>query len=135
MSDAPKRLLIIDDEKDVSEVLKFKFEKLGFQVQLSFDGLEGFQKALLFKPHCILLDIRMPREDGLTFLRKLRAYRDGDPALQSNLRKTPVIVLTAARDSMKSLFQVEGISDYLEKPYDFEVLKGRIEQSIESSKV
>ncbi len=135
MSDAAKRLLIIDDEKDVSEVLKFKFEKLGFQVQLSFDGLEGFQKASIFKPHCILLDIRMPREDGLTFLRKLRAYRDEDPEIQTSLRKTPVIVLTAASESMKSLFQMEGISDYLEKPYDFEVLTNRIEKSIEGPKV
>jgi DNA-binding response OmpR family regulator len=128
MPDSPKRILIIDDEKDVCEVLKVKFERTGFQVQVAYDGADGYAKALIFKPHGIILDVRMPREDGLTFLRKLRAYRDDDPELQSRLRNTPVIVLTAASPHMKSLFQTEGISEYMEKPFDFEVLKARLLQ-------
>ena len=128
MSDTPKRILIVDDEKDVCEVLKVKFEKAGFQVELACDGMEGYAKAITFKPYCILLDVRMPREDGLTFLRKLRAHRDEDPQLESHLRHMPVIVLTAASPHMKSLFQAEGITDYIEKPFDFDVLKEKIQR-------
>lgn len=134
MPDAPKRILIIDDEKDVCEVLKFKFEKAGFQAQIAFDGFDGEQKVASFNPHCILLDIRMPREDGLTFLRKLRAYRDDDPEKQGRIRQIPVIVLTAASPHMKSLFQAEGISDYIEKPFDFMVLKEKVLQVIPVTK-
>jgi CheY-like chemotaxis protein len=123
-----KRILIVDDEKDVCEVLRAKFEKAGYEIQMAHDGLEGYQKTLSFKPHCILLDIRMPKEDGLSFLRKLRSYRDEDSDVQTNLRHTPVIVLTAASQHMKSLFQAEGISDYIEKPFDFDVIKERVKQ-------
>jgi two-component system, OmpR family, response regulator VicR len=128
MPDASKRILIVDDEKDVCEVLRFKFEKAGFQVQTAFDGVDGSEKVVRFEPHCILLDIRMPREDGLTFLRKLRAYREEDSDKQTRIRQIPVIVLTAASPHMKSLFQAEGISDYMEKPFDFTVLKDKVLQ-------
>lgn len=126
MPDASKRILIVDDEKDVCEVLRFKFEKAGFQVLTAFDGVDAYDKLVSFDPHCILLDIRMPREDGLTFLRKLRAFRDDDPDKQRRIRQMPVIVLTAASPHMKSLFQAEGISDYIEKPFDFEILKEKV---------
>ncbi len=126
MPEAFKKILIIDDERDICEVLKAKFEKSGFQVSMAFDGAEGYSKTLALKPDCILLDIRMPKEDGLTCLRKLRSYRHDDLDEESRVRRTPVIVLTGAGEHMKSLFTVEGISGYMEKPYDFDILREKI---------
>ena len=118
-----KRILVVDDEKDVCEILKVKLEKQGFHVALAYDGTEALIKLLEYRPQCVLLDIRMsPGDDGLTFLRKVRAYRDEDSDIQQLIRKTPVIVMTAASGQMKPLFQQEGISGYLEKPYDFNAL-------------
>lgn len=126
MPSEPNKLLIVDDEKDICEILKTKFEKSGFNISLAFDGLEAYQKTLALQPHCILLDIRMPREDGLSFLRKIRSFRHEDLDFESKIRKIPIVVLTGAGDQMKPLFQLEGIADYLEKPFDFEILKERV---------
>ncbi len=122
-----KRILVIDDERDLCAILKVKLEKQGFVISLAHDGLEGLTKVIEFRPDCILLDVRMsPGEDGLTFLRKLRSFRDDDTDLERNIRRTPVIVLTAASPQMQPIFQQEGISAYIEKPYDSDVLKERI---------
>ncbi len=125
-----KRVLVVDDEKDVCEILKVKLQKQGFHVDLAFDGTHALIKTLEYRPHCVLLDIRMsPGDDGLTYLRKLRSFRDEDPDLQREIRKTPVIVMTAASAQMQPLFQQEGISGYLEKPYDSEALLQLIQKA------
>ena len=122
-----KRILVIDDERDVCAILKIKLEKQGFHVAVAHEGAEGMMKVIEYRPHCILLDVRMsPGEDGLTFIRKLRHFRDDDTDLERDIRRIPVIVLTAASNQMKPLFQQEGISAYIEKPYDSDVLKEQI---------
>lgn len=122
-----KRILVIDDERDVCAILKIKLEKQGFHVAVAYEGIEGLSKVIEYRPDCILLDVRMsPGEDGLTFLRKLRSFRDEDIDLERNVRRIPVIVLTAASNQMQPLFQQEGISAYIEKPYDSEALKEQI---------
>ena len=126
-----KNLLIIDDEKDLCDVIKSKFEGVGFNVILEYNGGAGFQQVQKAKPDCILLDIRMPDEDGLTFLRRLRSYRDNDPEQEKMIRQTPVIVLTAAGKGMRSLFEVEGISDFVEKPFDTAELVDRVTRAIQ----
>jgi CheY-like chemotaxis protein len=127
-----KRILVVDDEKDACEILKVTLERQGFHVALAFDGTQGLIKTIAYRPHCILLDIRMsPGDDGLTFLRKLRAFRDDDTDLQRDIRRTPVIIMTAASGGqMQSLFEQEGISGYTEKPYDTEVIKQLIQKAI-----
>ncbi len=133
MAETPKkRVLVIDDERDICEILKVKLQNLGFDVLFAHDGSEGLKKVLEGKPDCILLDIRMsPGEDGLTFLRKLRSYRDEeDSAVQGRVRRTPVIILTAASAQMQPLFQQEGINGYVEKPFDAEVLKNLLLKAI-----
>ena len=122
-----KRILVIDDERDLCAILKVKLEKQGFLISLAHEGAEGLTKAIEFRPDCILLDVRMsPGEDGLTFLRKLRSFRDEDADLEYQIRRIPVIVLTAASSQMQPIFRQEGISDYIEKPYDSDALKERI---------
>jgi CheY-like chemotaxis protein len=128
MPESQKCLLIIDDEDDVCQIVKEKFEQLGYTVLTANDGAEGYRKTEEGKPDCVLLDIRIPGgEDGLTYLRRLRAYRHDDLQEQARIRKTPVIVLTGAGMTMQSLFEIEGIKAFIEKPFDLANLQAKIE--------
>ena len=128
MSENKKRILVIDDEDDVCQMIKEKFSSLGYEVLMAFDGVEGFQKTREDKPDCVLLDIRIPKgEDGLTYLRELRSYRDDDLQEQTRVRETPVIILTGAGASMRALFESVGISGFIEKPFDIADLHKQIQ--------
>lgn len=85
------------------------------------DGLEGLKKVKAEKPDLILLDILMPRMDGFTFLLELRK--------DEKAHNIPVIVLTA-KEMMQDLFKMEGISDYLVKPFEAEDLLARVQKYI-----
>ncbi len=129
MSEDKRAILIIDDEDDVRQIVKEKFTSLGFTVLAAADGGEGFKQTEEGKPDCVLLDIRIPKgEDGLTYLRKLRSYRNDNLQEQARVRKTPVIVLTGAGASMQALFELEGISGFVEKPFDLANLQSKIER-------
>ena len=128
MADKKKCILVIDDEDDVCQIIKEKFELLGYKVLTALDGAEGFQRTEEGKPDIVLLDIRIPKgEDGLTYLRKLRSYRHDDLQEQTRIRKTPVIMLTGAGATMQPLFELEGISGFIEKPFDLANLQGKVE--------
>lgn len=80
-------------------------------------------------PDVILLDIRMPEEDGYTFLRKLRSFRHAeDLTKQEIIRKISVIVVTGVGEGMKALFEQERISAYITKPIDSAALRKLIEE-------
>ena len=128
MSENIKRILVIDDEDDVCQMIREKFSSLGYEVLIAFDGVEGLQKTREDKPDCVLLDIRIPKgEDGLTYLRELRSYRDDDLQEQTRVRETPVIILTGAGASMQALFESVGISGFIEKPFDIADLHKQIQ--------
>ena len=128
MSENKKRILVIDDEDDVCQMIREKFSSLGYEVLIAFDGVEGLQKTREDKPDCVLLDIRIPKgEDGLTYLRELRSYRDDDLQEQTRVRETPVIILTGAGASMRALFESVGISGFIEKPFDIADLHKQIQ--------
>ena len=126
MTEPPKRILIIDDEPELCEMMNAQLKNSGFEFIQAYDGDGGFQAVVRENPDCILLDVRMPRQDGLTFLRKFRSYRDDDFDKQRRVRSIPVIVLTAAGDNMRALFETEGIKDYITKPFDIHIIKARI---------
>ena len=129
MSEDKKTILIVDDEDDVCQIVKEKFGSLGYTVVTASDGSEGFKRTEESKPDCVLLDIRIPKgEDGLTYLRKLRSYRHDNLQEQARVRKTPVVVLTGAGASMQSLFELEGISGFIEKPFDLTNLQSKVER-------
>ncbi len=127
MPESKKRLLIVDDEPGICDLLKIKFQHEGLEVFIAYEGAEGFEKALKEKPDCVLLDIRIPNgQDGLTFLRRARSYRSDDSKEQNRMRNLPVIILTATGDGMRPLFELEGVSDFIEKPFDSKDLKNRV---------
>lgn len=104
----PKKILIVDDEKVLAELLSSKIEQAGFSTIVAHDGEEGLRKALTERPSLILLDIVMPKMDGIKVLKKLREDPWG--------KTVPVIVLTnlnTAETVEKSL--ASGVYDYLVK--------------------
>ncbi len=104
-----KKILVVDDEMELIELVKIRLESDGHEVIIANSGLDGLSKAAIESPDLIILDIGMAEMDGYTMLQKLRE----DEALKD----TPVIMLTAYA-KMKSLFEMEGISDYIVKPFD-----------------
>jgi CheY-like chemotaxis protein len=133
MAEKKKCILIVDDEDDVCQIVKEKFDHLGYKVLTANDGAEGYQKNEEGKPDCVLLDIRIPKgEDGLTYLRKLRSYRHDDLEEQTRIRKTPVVVLTGAGATMQALFELEGISGFIEKPFDLANLQSKVEHILQA---
>ncbi|HEV2639608.1 MAG TPA: response regulator transcription factor [Actinocrinis sp.] len=112
-----QRVLLVDDEPAVREAIRGGLEFEGFQVAMAADGLEAMELIAKERPDVVLLDVMMPRMDGLTVLRRLRA---SDPAL-------PVLLLTA-RDTVGD--RVTGLDlgadDYLTKPFDLDELLARL---------
>lgn len=103
-----KRILIIEDEEQIIDVLDRKLKKEGFETLLARDGVKGLEKALKEKPDLILLDLILPWMDGMTLLSKLREDDDG--------KKIKVIVLTNLDTAEKIYMSKEkGVFDYLVK--------------------
>ncbi len=109
MSKNQKQILIIEDDATIIGPLKTKFEADGFRIHEAADGLLGLKKALEIQPDLILLDIIMPRMDGLTMLQKLRASGEFG-------RRVPVVILTNLSDA-ESVQEAaaSGVYDFLVK--------------------
>lgn len=115
-----KKILIVDDEPDVTDLLGYKLSQAGYTVEIINDPLLIIGTAHNFMPHLVVLDIMMPNLDGLQICRMLRA----DPSL----KEIPIIFLTAkgeADDRIKGL--ETGADDYMCKPFDSRELLLRIQ--------
>ena len=121
---ASARVLVVDDDEEVSELTKFSLVNEGYEVTQAFDGLKGLQTARDLKPDLIVLDIDMPKMNGLELCREIRADKF--------LRLVPVIMLTGSRTHPKD--KVAGIEigadDYVLKPFVPEELCVRIKRLI-----
>jgi DNA-binding response OmpR family regulator len=112
-----ERILIVEDERAVARGLEYGLAKEGFSVSIADSGQKALDMARTWKPHLILLDIRLPDINGFDVCRKLRA--DG-------LRQ-PILMLTARDESVDKVLGLElGADDYVVKPYDLRVLMSRI---------
>jgi len=115
----PTKILIVDDEPDIIEFLKYNLEKEGFKVITAEDGRAGIQLANRDKPDLILLDIMMPRMDGVEFCRLIRS--------NENLKHTLVTFLTAREEDYSQIAALDvGGDDYITKPIKPRVLISRI---------
>jgi heavy metal response regulator len=111
------RILVIEDEKKVADFIKRGLKEEGYAVDVASDGEEGLFQAMEIAYDLILLDLMLPKLDGISLCKKLR---------QNNIR-TPLIMLTA-KDSVKDKVTGldSGADDYLTKPFSFEELLARI---------
>ncbi|MBI5286965.1 MAG: response regulator transcription factor [Deltaproteobacteria bacterium] len=111
------RIILIEDEESLSHIIKKGLEENGYSVDVSYDGEEGLYMAENYQANVIVLDIALPKLDGLSLLTRIR--KKGI--------KTPVLLLTARdtiSDKIKGLDT--GADDYLTKPFAFEELLARI---------
>lgn len=121
---ATYRILVVDDEPHIRQILKFTLEKAGYQVFTASDGEEALGRAVETKPHLVLLDVMMPRLDGYEVCRKMRE--------DFGLSQIPVIMLTAKGDQRDRIAGLEGgANDYLVKPYSNEELLLRVRNVLE----
>lgn len=114
------RILIIEDEKNIVDILKYNLTREGFDVIEAYDGKEGLARALADSPDLILLDIMLPEYDGFAVCRMIRKKMD-----------TPIIMLTAKDDEMDKVIGLEmGADDYVTKPFSPRELVARIKSNL-----
>lgn len=113
------KVLVIDDEIHIVELLKFNLEVSNYEVDYSYDGFDGFIKAKEIKPDLILLDWMLPNISGIEVLKKIRS--------DESLKNIPVIMLTAKNMENDKVEGLEiGADDYITKPFSIKELLARI---------
>lgn len=118
------RILVVDDEPHIRQILKFTLERAGYQVFTASDGEEALSCANDIKPNLVLLDVMMPRIDGYEVCRRMRE--------DFILNQIPVIMLSAKGDQRDKVAGLEGgANDYLVKPYSNEELLLRVKNVLE----
>ena len=116
-----RTILIVDDEKNIVDILGFNLKKEGYDVIAAYDGGSGLETALATNPDLILLDIMLPVMDGFEVCRKFRETNNS----------TPIIMLTAREDETDKVFGLElGADDYITKPFSMREVIARVKTNI-----
>ncbi|MDR3239694.1 MAG: response regulator transcription factor [Clostridiales bacterium] len=116
-----RKVLVVDDEKSIVDIIVYNLEKEGFEVIAGHDGQEGLELALKEKPELILLDIMMPVMDGFDVCRKIREKQI----------QTPIIMLTARAEEIDKVLGFElGADDYVTKPFSIRELMARVKANL-----
>ena len=117
---AKSRILIIDDDENICQIVKLYLEKEGFEAVTAYDGKAGLENFMIQPPELVLLDVMMPDMDGIQVIKELRK--------DSNV---PVIMLTAKGETFDKVLALElGADDYIVKPFDPKELVARIKAVI-----
>ncbi|MDL2320264.1 response regulator transcription factor [Alistipes sp. OttesenSCG-928-B03] len=113
------RILIVDDEPDILEFVGYNLRREGYEVHTAADGEQAVETAVTTLPHLILLDVMMPRMDGVEACRRIRSY--------PQLKDTLIAFLTARSDDTTQIAGFDsGADDYIPKPVRINVLVSRI---------
>ncbi len=116
-----KKLLVVEDEKNIVDILAFNLRREGYEVIAAMDGATGLTLALAEDPDLILLDLMLPKLDGFELCRRLREQG----------RTTPVIMLTAREEESDKVLGLElGADDYITKPFSMRELLARVKANI-----
>ncbi|MYG90985.1 MAG: response regulator transcription factor, partial [Chloroflexi bacterium] len=112
----PRTLLVVEDERPLAETLRFNLEMEGYRVRTAEDGVEGLSMARALQPDLVLLDLMLPRMDGLDVLRGIREQS-----------QAPVLLLTARTSEADRVRGLDlGADDYITKPFSLAELKARV---------
>ncbi|AQX53027.1 response regulator YycF [Priestia flexa] len=115
-----KRILVVDDEKPIADILKFNLQKEGYEVFCAYDGVEALEKVEEVQPEMILLDIMLPQKDGMEVCREVRKKYD-----------MPIIMLTAKDSEIDKVLGLElGADDYVTKPFSTRELLARVKANL-----
>ena len=119
------KILVVDDEKPLAEILKYNLEEEGYHVLVAYDGETAMQLAFSENPELILLDIMLPRIDGFDLCKRLREELD-----------VPIIMLTAKEAETDKVLGLElGADDYITKPFSSRELVARIKATLRRVKM
>lgn len=114
------KVIVIDDEKAIVDIIKFNLEKEGYRVIVAYDGEEGIQKINEENPDMAILDVMMPIKDGFQVLKEVRLSHD-----------LPVIMLTAKEEEVDKVLGLElGADDYITKPFSMRELMARVKANL-----
>lgn len=120
VSENRRTVLIVDDEKPIVDILEYNLKKEGYNTLIANDGVEAVNIALEEKPNIILLDIMLPKMDGLTVCKKVRTALN-----------IPIIMLTAKEEEIDKILGLElGADDYVTKPFSVRELIARIKANL-----
>ncbi len=112
----PKKILVVEDDKNIADLIRLYMEKEGMECQTAGNGVEGLEKFQSFQPDLVLLDIMLPGMDGWAVCRKIR-----------ETSKTPIIMLTAKGELEDKVNGLEmGADDYITKPFETKELLARV---------
>ena len=116
-----KKILIVEDEKNIVDILSFNLTREGYETVEAYDGEMGLKRALEENPDLILLDLMLPKMDGFDVCRAVREKNNS----------TPIIMLTAREEESDKVFGLElGADDYITKPFSMRELLARIKANI-----
>lgn len=116
---AGENILIIDDELNIVELLRYNLEANGYKVNFSLNGRDGLYNAIENKPDLILLDVMLPELDGFDVCKEIKKNKE--------IESTPIIMLTAKGEEFDKILGLElGADDYITKPFSVRELLARI---------
>jgi two-component system response regulator VicR len=116
-----RKILVVDDEKSIVDIISYNLRKDGFDVVAGYDGEEGLAMAIAENPELILLDIMMPKLDGFEVCKKIREKHI----------QTPIIMLTARAEEIDKVLGFElGADDYVTKPFGIRELMARVKANL-----
>ncbi len=119
--DKNKTVLIVEDEKNIVDILRFNLQREGYKTQEAYDGADGLEKARTVNPDLILLDVMLPKMIGFDVCKQLRAEGNN----------VPVIILTAREEEADKVLGLEiGADDYITKPFSMRELIARVGANI-----
>lgn len=115
-----EKILVVDDEKPIVDILKYNLSKEGYDVLVAYDGDEAINIGLKENPDLILLDIMLPKQDGFSVCKKLREEIT-----------SPIIMLTARGEEVDKVLGLElGADDYITKPFSMRELMARVKANL-----
>ena len=115
-----KKVLVVDDERNIVNIIAYNLKKAGYEVITAYDGKSGYEKTLSEKPDLILLDVMMPIMDGYEVCREIRKTLN-----------TPIIMLTARAEEADKVLGLEiGADDYVTKPFGVRELMARVKANL-----
>lgn len=120
-----KKVLVIEDDREIVNLLEIHLKDLQCEVHKAFDGRDGLEKALTLNPDLIILDLTLPYMDGITVCQKVRAVQD-----------TPIVILTAKSEEIDRVLGLEiGADDYITKPFSVREFIARVKAIFRRTKL